>query len=214
MGGTKLPHPSKPKGQSWLTYFEFFPACHSLPKMMFTAVLSKSNLLSPKAGDSSRKRKLWCYLIPHKSSSDHYQGHTSPHSPLTEAIWMVHKKKQDQNKHNTTSKSWATFSSDWKIFTKCSLQAKYQHSLANLSEPLWTVVQRPSPEQGDRAPEKGHRGSLPLGWTELQLHVSHCHTKSKAPLSSWWIASGFCKRQWPQHPCAFSIMLGGFPLGT
>lgn len=47
------------------TYFEFFPVSQSLPKKIFTAVLSECNLPFPKFDSSSRKRKN---LVPPVSS--------------------------------------------------------------------------------------------------------------------------------------------------
>lgn len=94
MGCTKLPHLSKPKKEeSWLSYFQFFPVFLFLTRQIFTAVLSKCNLLCPKVDGSSRTRKIWCHLFPCKSSSNQNWGHNSAHSPFTQALWMVHEKE-------------------------------------------------------------------------------------------------------------------------
>lgn len=44
------------------------------------------------------KKKYLVAHFPQKNSSNHYRGHSSDHSSLTQAIWMVHKEETGPEK--------------------------------------------------------------------------------------------------------------------
>lgn len=172
------------KKESWLTYFEYFPAFQSLPRKMFTAELRECNLQTPEADRCHHILLFLLELFPHQSSSDQYQGHNSPvvHS---QATCTIHKKETGpewvQCNIQILSCSLKVLKNICKLLTPGRVSAFHSKSIWT---PLNSCTEAQPKARGQR-PWEATPGSLPLGATVPQLIASHCHMKSKPPLSSW-----------------------------
>lgn len=178
---------------------------------MFTAVLRECNLLSPKFDSSSRKRKIWCHLFPHKSSGDQHQSTILPAVRSCKWPGQLMKKETEPEQVQYHIQNLSYFSK-WlkntcKTFTPGKASAFFSKICLNTFEllfggPAQRWVTGHLRRDTGLAPTGNHRATI------------QCEPPWHKQRSSWWIASGFYKRQWPPAPMYFHNMLSSCPVGA